>query len=499
MLELQFQNTPGTCLAPVLREVQNTELTQELKLSDGMPDVGRVLGAWAQVILRGKQWRADSVGCSGGLMVWVLYAPEEGPERVLEGWIPFQMNWDLPADTPEGKLRVTCLPRFVDARSVSPRRIMVRSGVAALAEAYGPKTFQTYTPGEMPEKVELLTSSYPLRLGKEAGEKAFLLDEDLELPEDHPQLEKLVYFTINPKITDKKVLSGKIVFRGTGNLHMLYRSPEGELATWEAELPFSQFGELDGEYGADAQADFATAITSAELEPAGEGHLHLKCGLVSQYRITDRELLSMVEDAYSPGRNLELRQEELELPVILENHRENLYGEEKITVEAADVTDLCFLPDFPRQRRMEDGVALEVPGVFQMLYRAQDGSLQSSGTRWEGKHKIRCDEHTDLTAMPRSAETLTASPAGDMVSLKMELPMEWTATADQRFSQVTGVALGEEQTPNPDRPSLILRRAGKDRLWDIAKESGSTMAAIREANGLEEEPAPNQMLLIPVS
>jgi len=53
--------------------------------------------------------------------------------------------------------------------------------------------------------------------------------------------------------------------------------------------------------------------------------------------------------------------------------------------------------------------------------------------------------------------------------------------------------------PDPNRPSLIVRRAGANRLWDIAKDSGSTVEAIQKVNGLQGEPAPDQMLLIPVS
>ena len=63
---------------------------------------------------------------------------------------------------------------------------------------------------------------------------------------------------------------------------------------------------------------------------------------------------------------------------------------------------------------------------------------------------------------------------------------------------VTGVELGQRKTPDPNRPSLILRRAGESCLWDIAKASGSTMEAIRRANGFAGEPAPEQMLLVPV-
>ncbi len=39
---------------------------------------------------------------------------------------------------------------------------------------------------------------------------------------------------------------------------------------------------------------------------------------------------------------------------------------------------------------------------------------------------------------------------------------------------------------------------GQEPLWELAKESLSTVEAIRQANGLTEDPTPNQMLLIPV-
>lgn len=68
-MELQFKKTLLPCLDTVLREVQNQEQTQELKLSDGMPDVGRVLSAWGQGILRSKEWRDGMLTLSGGMMV----------------------------------------------------------------------------------------------------------------------------------------------------------------------------------------------------------------------------------------------------------------------------------------------------------------------------------------------------------------------------------------------------------------------------------------------
>ena len=76
--------------APVMREE-----SQELRLPESMPDVGRVIAAWGQPVLRGKEWRSDHIALTGGVMVWVLYAPEDGSGcRRLESWVPFHIRMD---------------------------------------------------------------------------------------------------------------------------------------------------------------------------------------------------------------------------------------------------------------------------------------------------------------------------------------------------------------------------------------------------------------------
>ena len=489
-----FQNRLVSCLNPVVRETQNCEQTQEIRLSEGMPDVGRILSAWGQPILRGKQWDSDTLHYNGGMMVWVLYVPEDGsPERCIEGWIPFQLHWDLPEDQPEGQIRLRILPRLVDARTVSPRKILVRAGMGIMAEAFTSMQIPVPELEEAPDGVELLRRTYPVRLMKEAGEKTFVLDEELTLPEDMPRPEQIIYYNVEPRVTDRKVLSEKVVFRGDANLHTLYRGEDGQLHSWDFALPFSQYAELSGEYGQDAQAEFALCTTSMELELDESGQLRFKCGVTAQYGITDREQLSVVEDAYSPNRELTVQTQTLELPAILENRRETVYAQGTLPAEAGTAADVRFLPDFPKQRYRDDGVELELPGVFQSVYYGEDGSLGAGTVRWDGTLNMNADENTRLTAVPAPASVQAS--AG---SVKAELPLELTATTKQQLPVVTGLTLGEERKPDSGRPCLILRRAGNESLWQIAKTAHSTVGSIRDANGLQNEPAPGQLLLIPV-
>lgn len=498
-MEMKFPKSICKYLKPALREVRNQELTQEIRLTDGMPDIGRILSAWGQVILRSKEWRSDSISSSGGVMVWVLYAPEDGsPVQCIESWVPFQNRWDLDGQSREGDIRIQCLLRFADARSISARKIMLRLGVAALGEAMVPDEAEVSVPGEMAEDVQLLSAVYPLRIPKEAGEKTFLMDEDLILPGSSPMPEKLIYFTMNPKITEKKVMGNKVVFRGNGNLHVLYLSEEGQLHSWDFELPFSQLADLDGSYSTDAQTNICMCITSLELDLDDESHMRMKCGLLAQYLVDDREMLTLIEDAYSPSRTVVPQMDRLQLPAILEQRQQLLDAEQEIHHDANVVADTAFLPDFPRQRRSGDALQWEIPGQFQALYYGKDGTLQSAGARWEGQWKMDADQDSMVTATVNPGSLAQAMVGGDSIQLRADVPMTLETTSDRGIPMVTGLTLEQPAEANPNRPSVILRRAGEDRLWDIAKSTGSTVEAIKAANGLENEPLRNQILLIPV-
>lgn len=498
-MDLQFQKTICTCMDAVLCEVQNAEQTQELRISDGMPDIGRILAAWSQPVLRGKEWRTDSIAVNGGIMVWVLYVPEDGTEpRCVDSWLPFQMKWDLPENCPEGQIRVQLLPRFVDARSVSARKMLLRAGVAVLAQAYAPEDAELWNVDTVPEDVEMLRVRYPVRVTAEAGEKSFLLDEDIAMPGSLPLPEKLIYYAIHPQITDQKVMGDKVVFRGNGNLHLLYRSEEGQLHGWDFSLPLSQYIELRESYPTDAHADVALCPTSLELELDDEGHLRLKCGMTAQYLVDNQKLVEVVEDGYSPVRQLQMERGSVTLPAVLENRNETLFGEQTIPADVNLTADIRFLPDFPRQYRLEDAVRLEYPGMFQALYYDENGALQGTTARWEGSQQLRADPNTQIAVVPQPVSEPQLSLSDGTMRLKCEVPLTITSNTRQQIPMVTGFSLGEAREPDPGRPSLILCRAGASRLWDIAKQNGSTVDAIRKANALQEEPVPDQMLLIPV-
>lgn len=499
-MELQFKGSSCRCLKPAAREVRSTELTQEVRLNDGMPDIGRVITSWGQIILRSKEWQSDQITVSGGVLVWILYVPEDGtPPRCIDTWVPFQLKWEAETTDREGPVRVSPLLRFVDSRTVSARKIMIRASVAAMGEALYPWEAETFSPEELPEDVQILQSTYPLRLPKEAGEKTFLLDEDLNMPAGAVPMERLLCYTIVPQIQEKRVAGDKVIIRGTGNLHVVYRCPEGRIRTEDFEVPISQYAQLENTYGTEGQADVQMAVTSLEMDPTETQQLRLKCGMVAQYLISDRVLTELTEDAYSPRRDVQMHVEELKLPVMMEQRTEMIPVHQQLTGICGETVDVQFYPDYPRQQKGTDRILLDLPGQFQVLYYAEDGSLQGAGGRWEGQMEIPADMQCRIDAIVQHHGKVQMEGRTSELNLNTHYRMQINATGQQGMNMVTGLQLGDLEEPDPARPSLILCRSEGESLWNMAKRCGSTMAEIRRLNGLTEEPKENRMLLIPVN
>ena len=498
-MKLQFNKTSIRCLETALQQVKNTEVTQEMRLPDGMPDIGRVLTTWGQIIIRSKQWLGDALQLSGGVMMWVLYVPEDGTEpRSVDSWIPFQINWNLGEGKREGPMRIIPALTFTDSRSTSSRKLMMCAGVSVMVQALSPMDAELYTPEAVPEDVQLLKRTYPVAVPVEGGEKTFLIDDEFTLPKTGAAPQKLLGLTVTPEITEKKVMSDKVVFKGQLQVHSVCRYDDGEIRSAEQVVPFSQLADLDSTYGPDAQADICMAVTSLEPDMTQPGQIRLKCGLVAQYLIDDRHVLELIQDAYSTSRDVQMEEFLLKLPVILDEKMEYMQVEQPLSGQTGRVVYTRFLPDFPKRRAAGNGGELELSGRFQMLSYDDEDVLQGISARWEGDTQFHADDDCNLliTAKPSGKVQILSSMDDMTASAQLQLSIRCGKT--EQIPMITGLELGELGEGDPERPSLILRNGNGETLWEIAKQSNSTVAVIQSANGLDGEAAPDRMILIPV-
>lgn len=497
-MELKFNKKPLHCMRPFLSKIHTQEQTQEIRLPDAYPDIGRVIGCWGQVLMRGKEWHSSYMGANGGVMAWIMYAPEDGtPPRVLDVWMPIQCRWDFPESVDDGVMILRPVLSGLDGRSISARKMMIRALVDTFAQALGKETMQIAEPVQMPEDVELLTRTYPVDLPMEAGEKQVQLEEILAFPGNMPPIHKFIHYQMTPMITEQKVLGNRLVFRGQAGIDMSYMTEDGAVHNWETEIPFSQYTELDGDYPSGATAWVMPMVTAMELDMSEDGQLQMRSGIAAQYTVFDRNMVDVVEDAFSPKRDVTPQVEQIQLPALLDTRIMEIPVEG--TTEMERVVRAVPMTQYPMLSYDGEGMRISLNGQYQSLGMDAEGQLMGDTVRFEGSMPFpSAVENQSYLWMGDAAQPDTL-PASDGQMIRTSYPVSVQVYSGQSIPMVTELEMGDERPADPDRPSIVLRRAGEEGLWAIAKGSGSTVSAIRNANQLEDEPEIGQMLLIPIS
>ena len=481
-MEIQWNQSACRYLERQLWDVQNLEQTQEVRLSEGMPDIGSIICAWGQCVLRSKEWRNDTVSVGGGVTVWVLYAPEDGSEpRTVEAWLPFQGKWTLQDSQREGVIRADACLRSVDARMLSAGKIMVRASVGLLTEALEPVEKNLYSPPELPEGVCLLQKTYPTVLPREAGEKQFTLEEQLSTPHGIPY--KILSCHLSPQITEQNVVGSRVVFRGECQVHLVYMNSDGRICTHIAELPIAQYVDLDMDYDKEAIVSVMMAVSSLEPEIREDG-IWMSCGLICQYVIFDQQIITLTQDAYSPWQKITATRQTLKLPMMLDQTERILDVPMSQVPDARQIVNTHICVDHPTMFRQGDMLQGQVTGKTQTLYYDHEDQLAAETEHWTQEWSLPAAEGSHIYAYLR--------PNGPEVEIKC------LTVSGEEMPMISGLQMGEKQEPDPTRPSLILRRMGNGSLWELAKATGSTVEAIEKANQLTDEPEPDRMLLIPI-
>lgn len=497
-MENQFSKHALRCLHALTNQYQQCEETQELRLPEGMPDIGRVLGCWGQIVLRGKEWRSGGMNISGGVMAWVLYAPEDGTTvQTVDTWIPFQQKWEFDDGGRDGFIFVHPILKGIDARSTSARKIMLRANINTHASALQSVETDIYEPETIPEDVQLLRQTYPMELPMEFGEKQFQIEEEVTLPATLPLADKMLRVTLVPCVEEQRIMGSRLVFRGENKLRLLYRSGEN-VCGFETEIPFSQYADLDRDYAGAASAQLLPIVTNLELEQTDDKWI-LKAGLTAQFLVWDRAMVEIVEDAYSTIRSVEAHCTQLLLPSRLDRWQDAVPVDTSVRADIGKVVDVSQAVDHPQRRQSGDNAEMIFPGGIQVLYYDPSGNLQTVNARFETSVAVPSFSANSIMGCVIDESPAQISLDGDGLKWNQELTVDFGVLTQGGPTMVTGLSLGEEQLPDEGRPSIIIRRCESGDLWKIAKESGSTVEAIRIANGLQDEPQSGQLLLIPIS
>ncbi len=468
-----------------------TETTDSI-VPDTFPDIGRVVCAYGTAAVKDQTPQSGRLLISGAVQVTVLYEPEKGGGlRRLSIPVSFAHIEECEGLDADAVCAVSCHAAAVDAAAVNSRKLSVSVQLCFAIEGYCETACEITETVDIPH-VELLSTMQTVTLVDQARAYPITVLDDVNL-QDASGL-SLLHTSCTMRTAECRAMHGKVVLKGEACIQCLALQEDDAVRVLTSSTPFTQILEMpDAEDGDTVDAQLAVREADCRLE--ADGLLSYTVSAQVVFLLRHARALRRIDDLYLPGKSLQMQEE-----------KTTLHSMPPLVPFSAEVTETLQTAQHVSHvisaeacccgaKRSAEG-ELQLTTAVQILYLGDDQQLCALQRMLP--LTAACTAVGEVSQIALAARASSAGEKG----LLLTVTVSGMASAEEHcpFRHITVAEAGEQQRGN-DGVTLLLRYVGAEqRLWDIAKDCGTTVDAIRRANELAAEAASaaNTMLLIPI-
>ncbi len=482
-------------------------LDEDLNVPDVKPDVEAIIQSREHVVLEHTRAEAGRLFLDGYLEVGVLYMDDTKERQIhrLDTKLSFDEAISMEGLEAGDNVRVRHETEDLSVTLINSRKLAIRSLLSFTASV--DEIYDMSAAVETQSEIELCERRRKLELMQlEVQNKDILrLKEEVQLPSNKPNIEELLWDNIQLRNCRISLRDGSLYAQGTLFLFVLYRAQDdAQTVQWmEQTLPFE--GEIRcGGCTQELIPDIGVSLSQAELtaKEDNDGELrlfHIEGVLELEIRLYGTEEIEILEDIYSPEKDLKLvTSEEIYESLVMKNESKcRCAGKIRIQSAKPRILQICNSNGsvkIDNTQIVDEGIQIEGVIPVSILYISSDDAMPFAVL--EGlvpfSHLARVPgidascRYTILTSMDQLLATMADS---EEIEVKASVGLD-IFVARPRSQQCIHEIQEKDYEPAqleavPGITGYIVQ--GKETLWDIAKQYYLTPAQIMEMNGLESE------------
>lgn len=311
------------------RYVSQIMLDEDFNVPDSQPDVGHIIQSSGAVKMDEVQTGTDKITINGTLDACVLYIADTQDRSVrrLDMKIPFQEYQNLEGASSGEKVHLKWELEDLTVSTINSRKLNLKAILNVTV--FMQEVRDTVAAVEVHGMTEISIRTKTLELLQPTVQKEdiFRIKEEIAVPSSKPNISKILWENVQLRGADIRVLDGQLDIKGELFVFVLYEG-EDEKATkqWlETAVPFQGVLECAG-CSADMISWVGVCLRENGLEMAkdydGEPRLlSLEAVLSLDIRLYTEEQTEILEDVYSPAKELiPVREEQIYESLLMKNN-----------------------------------------------------------------------------------------------------------------------------------------------------------------------------------
>jgi len=469
---------------------------------DVNPDVMEIASVSAICSVREKTLHQDRLTVSGEIEVCVFYHAEQQEKLYsVSGKIPFSHSCEVPGVAVVDTALVAAQVLSSSAVMLNPRKLTLKAVLSICSNVYQKQDVSiTENAAGLPEEgIHCLIGSEERLLLSAIAEKKIVFTEEIRLSAAAEPTELLLHAKVEWNTEDIKVLTNKIMLRGSAALQVITASAVGEnVAEHTYHLPFAQVVECDiADVHDQVTVLYQPGQLQAQLMQREDGAVFLKCSAsaTAAAMVRKKMQLQVLQDLYSTAYDTEYETEVLPLTPVWQERIAEKQCSEMAEPDSPAVRVCSWQLHCCGRRSGENTV--QGSFYFTVWYETVAGKIQQLCRR------INVETALEATGAVRAEGRQVSVTVDAIGNLKMDFCAVFTACAAQKTAcrQISACILDKKNPRKPLRQASLILRAVEEgeSAWSLAKQYGTTQQAILAANRLTEGDAllPGRLALIP--
>jgi len=510
-MELQLKQQVLSVQALALDCSLEQSVEGDVLLPDYCPDIQRVLCCQLRCLPGESRAEGQRLSISGELRATVLYLSESGALRGVDYKQPFQRQVESRLPLRDPLVQLSCRVSYLNCRAVSSRRLELRGAVTLNLRAVSGGREQLLSEG----------SGNGLQLRRQDlerdcclcwGENSLSVKEELDLA-GRPPVGQLLWSQAQARLTDQKLLPGKLLCKVELCVSLLYQPLSKEEDTAPQQLsyniPLSLIVPVEGSQE-DCGCSVELELCGWDLQPRSDANgeqtiLAVEAQVRAKALVHGPCQLSLVRDAYSTRCAAKLEEKELSFLSFVRPVQETQRLRENLSCSGSPKALLAQWCQPGELRCASGSQGLQLTGSVELfaLVQLEEGGLELCQKTLPIEQSLPQEgEGQFLLLMPRlCCNDLEGRLSGGSVELRGSVELSGCLYSLELCRAVADLSLDESQPKQRARDwALGVYYADQgESVWDIGKSYNTSVQAIMDENGLDQDCLPQRtMLLIPM-
>jgi LysM repeat protein len=486
-----------------LHKCSELTIDEDFNIPDSKGDVEKIIARQGRVVLDDVSCDEGRVKLNGTLHFQIMYLMDGQETEFFDGSIAFEDSLGLDCVNKQAKPEVRCNLEDLSVEMINSRKLSVRALVKDCVRIYDVRDENVIselvtpkTAGETSGSVETLTDELIITERPVYIQDAFHIKEELEIPQNKPNIDQILWWDVTLRNMDFRTISGGIRITGVIEIFAIYKGAEDHLPMQCVYVARNISEELRclgaaEDMISDIKCTLGRGSVSIRQDSDGEDRV-IAIDFIANVSVVlyQERKLTVLRDAYSPQADLRLETDKIDVENIVIHNRAKMSVSERRRVDGGDgLMQICHIfGDVALDDYWQDET-LHISGVVKccVLYVASGNEpISAMCAVIPFEYEVELDKAEDIQITPSINELSANMINSEELDIRAEINLDILAFSVKSEELVRNIVVEPlDMEKKAASPGIVGYVAGKgDTLWSIARRYYATTQSIRKINDL---------------